>query len=59
MEATPVFDEQAGTITLNFTDNGQGKERQARDWAFWCGSKYWEFASPVAFYTNLELQKSY
>lgn len=59
MEATPVFDEQAGTITLNFTDNGQGKEKQARDWAFWCGSRYWDFASAVAFYTNLELQKSY
>ena len=59
MEAVPVFDEASGKITLTFTDNGQGKERQARDWAFWCGSNYWNFASSVAFYTDLELSKSY
>lgn len=59
MEAVPVFDEAAGKITLTFTDNGQGKEKQARDWAFWCGPNYWNFASVVAFYTDLELSKSY
>ena len=59
VEAVPVFDEDAGTITLSFVDNGQGKEYQARDWAFFCGSRYWDFASNVAFYRNLVLRKSY
>lgn len=59
MEATPIFNEGAKTITLRFVDNGQGKESQARDWAFFCGSRYWSFESNVAFFTNVELQKSY
>ena len=59
VEAVPIFDEDAGKISLTFIDNGQGKEYAARDMVFWCAKKYWGFESKIAQYTNLTLKKSY
>jgi hypothetical protein len=61
-EATPIFDDEAGTITLSFKDNGQGMSRVGRYMVIWgCTDGYFEFSSgsTIVSYENLQLQKSY
>lgn len=61
-DAVPVFDEEAGTITLAFKDSGIHAEYRAELLALWlCPDSYFNFsgsgASMVVSYRNLVLSK--
>ena len=58
--AEPVFDENAGTIQLVFSDNGQGNGREARTLCFWENNdRYWSFTGQLCLTNALELSKNY
>lgn len=58
--AEPVFDENAGTIQLVFSDNGQGNGREAKTLCFWENNdRYWSFTGQLCLTNALELSKNY
>ena len=58
--AEPVFDENAGTIQLVFSDNGQGNGREAKTLCFWENNdRYWTFTGQLCLTDALELSKNY
>ena len=58
--AEPVFDENASTIQLVFSDNGQGNGRVARTLCFWENNdRYWTFTGQLCLTNALELSKNY
>lgn len=57
--AEPVFDENAGTIQLVFSDNGQGNGREAKTLCFWENNdRYWSFTGQLCLTNALELSKT-
>ncbi len=57
--AEPLFDENASTIQLVFSDNGQGNGREAKRFFWETTDRYWTFTGQLCLTDALELSKNY